>query len=156
MLSDTTRLRLRSQLEALDVILAGVSEQALVARPASGKWSALENLAHLARHHEVFLERLRRIRDETAPALARYRAEDDPEWSGWAALGAPDVLSRLRGLRAQLIAIVESLSPAELDRTGVHSAMGPLPVALWLEFFLLHEAHHLYAVLTRSREASPR
>jgi hypothetical protein len=27
-------------------------------------------------------------------------------------------------------------------------------VPLWLEFFLLHEAHHLYAILFRLRESS--
>ncbi|HVT60257.1 MAG TPA: DinB family protein [Thermoanaerobaculia bacterium] len=50
--------------------------------------------------------------------------------------------------------LVDSLTPDQLDRIGVHPAMGPLPIRLWLEFFLLHEAHHLYTILQRLRIAS--
>ncbi len=39
-------------------------------------------------------------------------------------------------------------SPA---RTGVHPTLGELPIPLWIEFFLLHEAHHLYVVMTLAR-----
>ena len=55
-LSPTLRDRLRSQLEAVVTILGGASPES-VSRPSrGGKWSAHENLAHLARHHEVMLE----------------------------------------------------------------------------------------------------
>ncbi|MGH7264614.1 MAG: DinB family protein, partial [Candidatus Rokuibacteriota bacterium] len=78
MLSSTTALRLKSQLDALPLILAGAAPDALARRPAPGEWSAQENLAHLARHHDVFLTRLRRVLVEDAPDLGRYRAEEDP------------------------------------------------------------------------------
>jgi hypothetical protein len=32
---------------------------------------------------------------------------------------------------------------------GVHPALGPLTIPEWLEFFLLHEGHHLYQVMLR-------
>jgi hypothetical protein len=151
-LSESTLLRLRSQLDAIDVILDGVGEDALRRRPTSGKWSALENLAHLARHHEVFLDRVRRILVEDRPAFPRYRAEDDPDWSGWSDRPPADVRERLGESRRELIELVEALAPEDVARTAVHAVLGEMPLTLWIEFFLLHEAHHLYAVFTRARE----
>jgi hypothetical protein len=148
--------RLETQLEALDLILARATPAGLDARPRPGEWSARENLAHLARHHAVFLDRLRRLVTEDRPALGRYRAEDDPEWASWQTLPPGELLTRLRALRAELVAIVRSLSPADSARTGVHPTFGEMDVAGWLGFFLLHEAHHLYTALVRVGEASRR
>ena len=78
-------------------------------------------------------------------------AEEDPEWPAWAALSTDEVLERLRALRLELTAAVSALSDQELARTGVHPTLGEMPLELWIEFFLLHEAHHLYVVLKRAR-----
>ena len=146
--------RLESQLEALSAILDRATPAALDARPRPDEWSARENLAHLARHHAVFLERLRRILVEDRPPLGRYRAEDDPEWPAWAVLPADEAVERLQSLRDDLVALVRSLSPAQSARTGLHPTFGEMDVAGWLHFFLLHEAHHLYITLVRVGEAS--
>jgi uncharacterized damage-inducible protein DinB len=122
--------------------------------PAPGKWSARETLAHLARGHEIFLARLNRMQTEDRPSLERYRAEQDPEWPNWVALPADEVLQRLRSLRLKLIDYFENLPDAALARSGVHSRFGEMTVIQWLEFFLLHEDHHLYSVFQRVREAS--
>jgi len=145
--------RLETQLEALGLILARATPTALDARPRPEEWSARENLAHLARHHAVFLERLRRLLAEDRPALGRYRAEEDPDWPAWRELPQDEVLHRLRTLRGELVAFVRSLSPAVSARTGLHPAFGEMDVAAWLDFFLLHEAHHLYTALVRVGEA---
>lgn len=150
-LAEPLLARLRSQLEAVQVAVGDASEERLRRRPASGAWSAHENLAHLARHHEVMLERLERILREDRPALARYRAEEDSSWPEWAARAPGEVLDALRALRSRLLARVEALSAEEAARIGVHASFGPLPLSAWLEFFLLHEAHHLYVTLTRAR-----
>jgi uncharacterized damage-inducible protein DinB len=153
MIKRSTQVRLETQLDALDTILAGATPAALATRPASGGWSAHEHLAHLARHHAVFLERLRHVAAEDAPRFARYRAEEDPQWTEWSALQMPEVLSRLRGLRADIIRWTAALSDAEAGRVGVHPLFGEQSVGDMLEFFLAHEGHHLYAVMTRLGEA---
>jgi len=150
-LAEGLRARLRTQLDALPVAIGDASPERLQRRPSSGAWSAHENLAHLARHHEVMLERIERILAEERPPLPRYRAEEDPFWPAWQSRAPGDVLKALRELRASLVARAEFLSAEEAGRVGVHSAFGPLPLAAWLEFFLLHEAHHLYVVMTRAR-----
>jgi len=151
-LPESTAIRLRTQLDCLPAILAGVSEGALDRRPNPEKWSARENLAHLARYHEMFLKRIARIRSEDRPLLARYVAEDDPKWPLWAALPVSEVLTRLRALRAEMLELVEQLPDKDLSRTALHSRFGEMTLAQWLEFFLLHEAHHLFVVMQRVRE----
>jgi hypothetical protein len=147
--------RLEHQLDALAFVLGDAPDEAVRAQPAPGKWSARDNLAHLGRVHELTLERLRRILDEDRPQLPRYRAEEDPEWARWQRLGTSDVLAELRRLRQQLDALVRGLSDDQLARSGVHPRFGEMTIPGWLEFFLLHEAHHLYQALARVGEASP-
>jgi uncharacterized damage-inducible protein DinB len=147
--SNSTRLqRCEAQLQDfLAVTLSGVSAETLNAKPIPGKWSAHEQLAHLARYHQIFLQRIDRILTEQAPEFPRYRAEDDPEWPAWTGLPTPQLLVRLSSMRAKLMARLRSLSEEDFARTGVHPKFGEMSLSLWLEFFLVHEAHHLYVVL---------
>jgi uncharacterized damage-inducible protein DinB len=153
MIKRSTQIRLETQLDALETILAGATSPALAARPASRAWSAHDHLAHLARHHAVFLDRLRRVAAEDAPRFARYRAEDDPQWPEWSALQISEVLSRLRDTRAEIVRWTAGLSEAEASRVGVHPLFGAQSIGEMLEFFLAHEGHHLYVAMTRLAEA---
>jgi DinB superfamily len=140
-----TLRRLETQLQALPAILGDATSEEIDARPASGQWSARENLAHLARHHEVMLARLARILTEEDPLLERYRAEDDPDWPRWSERSTRDLVNALSRLRARLIARVRSLSRAQAARVGVHSRLGPMTVRRWLEFFPVQDAQPVYA-----------
>ena len=123
------------------------SSDALFQAPAPGKWSAREHLAHLARYHEIFMERLERIVSEPAPTLARYKAEDDPAWPAWTQLSTKEILSRLDSLRPRLIRRLRALHDRDFQKTGIHPRLGEMTLSVWLEFFLVHEGHHLYTVL---------
>lgn len=146
--------RLATQLRSLELLLADATPAAINRRPPSGKWSARENLAHMARYHEVFLARARRILAEPAPQFPRYRAEEDPDWPAWVSLPIEEIRRRLFILRDELIREIQAIRPEDLSRIGEHSTFGEMPLDLWLEFFLVHEAHHLYATLQRIREQS--
>jgi hypothetical protein len=138
----------------LAIALDGVCVESLNANTVPGKWSAHEQLAHLARYHQVFLERIDCILNEQAPVLGRYRAEQDPEWRKWQEMPATQVLANLSSLRTKLMARLRSLSEQDFERTGVHPKFGEMSLSLWLEFFLVHEAHHLYVVLQLVRSKS--
>jgi uncharacterized damage-inducible protein DinB len=127
--------------------LRGVDLGSLADKTAPGKWSAHEQLAHLARYHQIFLQRIERILSEQAPAFSRYCAEEDPEWTTWSGLPTQQVLARLSSMRTKLMARLRSLTEGDFKRTGVHPKFGAMSLSLWLEFFLVHEAHHLYVVL---------
>ena len=120
--------------------------------PSPGKWSAREHLAHIARMHEVYERRIGAILSGDGPKLPAYRAENDPEWPKWQGLPAADILERARGLRSRLIDQVRPLTDLDLAKIGVHGKLGPFPLSLWLEFFLVHEGHHLYEILRLVRE----
>jgi hypothetical protein len=141
--------RLATQLDAVPALLGEATREALHQKSPSGKWSAHENLAHLGRQQEVFVARVRRILAEDAPLLPQYRAEEDPDWPAWVARPTDEVLRRMSSARAELTALLGGLTPAELARTGVHTRFGPMDLPLWVEFFLVHEAHHLYVILKR-------
>jgi uncharacterized damage-inducible protein DinB len=145
-------MRLRIQLASVDVLFAGANAERIDRRPVSGKWSARENLAHVGRYHEIFLERLHRILTEPSPRFARYRAEEDPGWQEWASRPIEEVRTRLKTLRLNLLDRIVGLRPVDYTRVGIHSSFGEMTLTLWLEFFLVHEAHHLYAILQRLRE----
>jgi len=151
--SNSTRLqRCETQLrDFLDEALRGVSAETISEPRVEGKWSALENLAHLARYQEIFLERVQRILKQDKPAFSIYRAEQDPEWAAWKGLAYKDAVARLAASREKLLARLKSLSADDYERTGVHPRFGTMTLALWLEFFLVHEGHHLYAVLQQVR-----
>jgi hypothetical protein len=151
--SNSSRLqRCATQLQDfLAVALNGVPADSLSVRAVPDKWSAQENLAHLARYHQVFLQRIDRIMAEQAPAFPRYRAEDDPEWNSWSSLPVQTMLARLSSMRAKLMARLQSLGEEDFKKTGIHPVFGAMDLSLWLEFFLVHEAHHLYVVLQQVR-----
>jgi hypothetical protein len=142
--------RLQRQLAALPQLIEGVPRQNLDKR-VGGKWSATENAAHLARHTELTIERVRRILAEEEPTFPPYRAEQDPEWPAWQARPFEEVMEKLRATRADLVARVALLTPEQLARTGRHARFGPLSLRTWLEFFLAHEGHHLYVLMKRAR-----
>ena len=131
--------------------LRGVSPEALSRRADPEKWSAIENLAHLARYHQVFLERIEQILTQSTPAFRGYRAENDPEWPRWASMPPAQLLTTLSSLRTKLMARLRSLNEEDFSRTGIHSKFGEMTLALWLEFFLVHEGHHLNVVLSQRR-----
>ena len=146
--------RLDTQLAALETVtsLARPGAGTLDARPAPEEWSAREHLAHLARHATVFLERVDRILGEDRPALGRYRAEQDPEWPEWRGLPLAEALARLASAQTRLSAWARGLGDDDARRTAVHPAFGEMPVSHWLDFFLLHQAHHLYVAMIRVAE----
>ena len=135
--------------------LRGVSLDSLALRANPEKWSALENLAHLARYHQVFLERIEQILTQQTPSFRGYRAENDPEWPRWAGMQPALLLTTLSSLRTKLMAKLRSLSDSDFSRTGIHSKFGEMTLALWLEFFLVHEGHHLNMVLQQRKAIPP-
>ena len=150
------RARLSTQLDSLSPMIAGLGAVELSRAPDNGKWTIHQHVAHLVRHHEIMLGRIERIRTEVSPSLDRYKAELDAAWPAMAARSTEAILELLHSLRRDLVAIADSLSADEWARVGIHPVLGRMNLVEWLDFFLLHEAHHLYAVrlLAGPRRAS--
>jgi uncharacterized damage-inducible protein DinB len=155
MTAELWKARVAGQFEALDWVITNIDAERFGRRPQVDKWSAHEHLAHVACSQQRFLERLRAILTTDRPAFRRYRAEHDPEWPQWQGLSRQRLLERLKTLEEELVTMIGSLSDAQLSRVGLHSTFGAMNVAQWLEFFLLHQAHHVYVAMTLAWRGRP-
>ncbi len=138
--------KLKTQYKEIDELLAALSSEQVLMRPTTDKWSILENVAHLVRYQEVFLQRMLRILSQENPLLERYKAENDPSFAPLQNLSQVEVIKKLERSRLDLIDFFENLPANEWGRLGTHPVLGALSIQDWLRFFLLHESHHLYTI----------
>ncbi len=152
-LSDVTLDRLKTQHEVIEVLTSGLSEDELRFRPVSDKWSVQENIAHLACYQPRVIARTNKILKEENPSFESYIPENDPEFPKFLTMTVSELISNLRSNRLELFHLVSNLTDEQLKRTGSHSKFGMMNLVEWTEFFLLHEAHHLYTIfkLIRSK-----
>lgn len=114
--------------------------------PKLGKWNAREHLAHLSCYQGVFLSRMHRLASGSiAETLPRYVPEEDPNWPMWQAKSLEE-LAEIFELRGQIMDHLAGLTPEQMAHTAPHSLLGVLDTSQWLEFFLLHEAHHMLTI----------
>ena len=145
-LSSSIAERLKHQHETIREIVAGCPDSELRERRITGKWSAFENIAHLAAYQPVFAGRLDRIAREPSPAFDRYVAENDPLFPEYLERPTASLLEQITADRIGICSVLLSADDAYLARIGTHPKFGRLTVSGWTEFFLLHEAHHLYTL----------
>jgi hypothetical protein len=152
MLSPSALTRLQYQHTTIRELIAGLTEQQLKRAIQPDKWSAFDNIAHLARYQPVFLLRLERIQTEQSPSFERYVADTDVQFIDYQQKPLGKLLSVLDTERALLMRKLRGMSEDELQRIATHPRYGALDVVKWTEFFLLHEAHHLYTIFMLVQE----
>lgn len=138
--------RLRSQHEAIPVIISQITKERLHQYPTPGKWSIYDNIVHLAKYQPVFIERVNTMLRDNGVTFERYTAETDPEFETWRTWELDVLLSRLQEDRMHIFSLVSNLTQEELMHVGVHKKFGVLTVTQWTEFFLLHESHHMFTM----------
>ena len=138
--------RLNNQHEAVAHIIAPLDAERVGRRPAPDKWSIHENIAHLASYQPVFIKRINAIIHEDEPRFERYRADDDPAFTEWRLRTTAVLLENLNNDRRRIFNLITSLGEADLACVGVHAKYGRLTIGQWVEFFLLHEAHHIFTI----------
>jgi len=146
---------LLTRLETQHSVVRQLLEQTppeIINTPAdSGKWSIHDQVAHIARYQSVFTERVQSMLRFDTPAFDRYNAELDSEFETWRSMDLFMVLSQLDHDRSFLYQQITSLTAEDLARCGEHPRFGKMDIPLWTEFFLLHEAHHLYSIFQLAR-----
>jgi uncharacterized damage-inducible protein DinB len=145
-LSSSIATRLEYQHRTIREIIGGLPDGALRREVNPGKWSAHSNIAHLAAYQPAFLNRLDRIGREHSPAFDRYVAENDPLFRGYLERSTASLLEQVEADRTAILTLFTQVDDSFLERTGAHPRFGLLTVVDWTEFFLLHEAHHLYTL----------
>ncbi len=145
-LSSSIATRLQFQHLGIREITADISPAALRYQVTPGKWSVFENVAHLAAYQPVFIDRLARLEREASPVFDRYIAESDPHFPAYLEKSPDELLACIDSDRALIRSTLDSPGEIFLEKTGSHSMYGLLTVPQWTEFFLLHEAHHLFTI----------
>jgi hypothetical protein len=145
-LPQTILERLKTQHEVIEVLVPGLSEDELRFRPVPDKWSIHENIAHLTCYQPRVLARTEKILVEDNPSFESYIPEEDPNFSQFLSMSVEKLLAHLKSNRIELVKLVSNLVDEQLKRTGTHSKFGKMNIIEWTEFFLLHEAHHIYTI----------
>jgi hypothetical protein len=151
-LSDSILTRLQFQHETILELITGLPEERLKQRVNPEKWSAFENIAHLAAYQPVFYRRLEVMESENDPGFERYTAESDPLFPAYLEKPLTGLTGAIAHDRAAITAKLRAMNDATLQRAGIHPKFGRLTVEQWAEFFLLHEAHHLFTLFKLVRD----
>lgn len=141
--------KLEGQGEEIRRLCAGLEEEAIAKRPASGKWSVKEVLAHIARIQEVFEGRLEALLTQDKPPIVSYSPERDAEFETVAAKSSAELLKLFGDGRARIVARLIALSPQDWHRPGTHPDYPSYDVHFCMEYMAHHEAHHIYQMFER-------
>ena len=118
-------------------------DDAMLRRPeAPGKWSVLEVIQHLADTEVVYAWRTRQILTQDRPPIQAY---DQDAWARVLQYGRADLavaLGQLRGVRTANLRLWRSLTPAQLERVGLHSERGPESLDLVIRMMGGHDLVH--------------
>jgi hypothetical protein len=139
--------RLKTQHLALREIIKDVNDKKLHTELEPGKWSISDNIAHLVTYQPVFLARAHRILKGDNPTFDAYRADDEPDFIAARQWTLQQMLTKLEGNRRQILELITNLTDDQLTLTATHPKYGQLTIPGWTEFFLLHEAHHLFTIM---------
>ncbi len=143
--------RLNSQHLAIKELIKNLDEEFINRRPEIGKWSIQENLVHIVSYHQVFLMRVNKIINSDNPYFDRYTSEGDANFDKMKKLLSVELLHHLKEERKKVTDFIFNLNKSELQKPGTHQKFGAMNVVEWTEFFLLHEAHHIYTIFKLSR-----
>jgi uncharacterized damage-inducible protein DinB len=144
--------RLQYQHKSLLDIIDGLSDEQIRRAIYPGKWSIFETLVHLATYQHVLIARLKKILDSSNPAFEKYTAESDPQFHDYCSKSTREVMQNLLTTRKEMSAGILSFKDEDLGKTGAHPIYGEMNLMQWLNFFLLHEAHHLFTIFKMSAE----
>jgi quinol monooxygenase YgiN/uncharacterized damage-inducible protein DinB len=127
----------------LRAAVAGMTDEQLRAAPVPGKWSTLQVVCHIADFEPVYADRMKRVIAEDQPPL---RGGDPDVFAAKLAYDARSVdeeLAVIESVRRHTARILRTLPAEAFERTGIHSADGPLTLATLLKRITNHIPHHV-------------
>jgi FMN phosphatase YigB (HAD superfamily) len=139
---------LRATPAALSTLLAGRSADELLHQPAAGEWSPTEVLCHLRDvEREVNLPRLRMILASHNPFIP---GQDTDPWAIERQYQQQDCLEAIADFmfaRIELLAMLESLSEPDWERSARHAIFGPTRLNELVNIIAGHDRLHVRQVL---------
>jgi hypothetical protein len=112
-------------------------------RPAPGKWSIAEILAHLADTEVAMGWRMRMVVSQPGSTLQPF---DQDAWAAAMRYEKRDPrksLDQYRGAREANVALLKSLAPADWKKSGMHPERGEQTVETIVRMTAGHDLNHL-------------
>jgi len=134
--------------QKLRKLLKGLTEKQLSRRPAPGKWSIKEIVAHLADGEVVLGSRYRFIAAHEKPAIQGYDQDLFVEMLGVENATTEDLLDDFEMARMVNIGLLTRLPDEAFARVGVHSERGEETIDTIVTLYAGHDRVHLAQVET--------
>ena len=144
--------RLHYQHKTLLDIIEGLSDEQIRRQVVTGKWSIFENIVHLQTYQHTMVARIKQMLENSSPLFPRYGAETDPEFIENCGKTTREIMQDMITVRKLMASEISSFPPEDLIKTGTHPVFGEMTILQWVNFFLLHEAHHLFAIYKLAAE----
>jgi len=129
--------------DAIRKLIAGVTERQLAIKPAPGKWSMKEIVAHLLDGEVVLGARYRMIAAHEKPPLMPYDQDAFVEKLGPLRAKAIDLVDDFAMARAVNIGLLERLPEDAWDRIGMHAERGEESIRSMVTMYAGHDRVHL-------------
>jgi len=129
--------------QRLSLLTKRVDRKKLAKRPAPGKWSVAEILAHMADSELAVAWRLRMILTSDGVPIQAY---DQDVWAGtfnYSRRDPKDSLERFRILRASNVALLKNVPKNLLGNYGMHAERGKETVSHLINMVAGHDLNHL-------------
>jgi uncharacterized damage-inducible protein DinB len=144
--------RLQYQHKSLLDLIEDLTDEQIRRQIITGKWSIFENVVHLQTYQHTFTDRIKQILEQDNPSFSRYTAEADPLFLDNCEKSSREIMQDLLTTRKEMAAGILSFNELDYSKTGQHPFFGKMNLLQWLNFFLLHEAHHLFTIFKLAAE----
>ena len=137
-------LRLQQAAPAkLASLVKGKTRKQLTRRPAPGKWSVAEIMAHLADAEIAISWRIRQILAKNAIPIQAYDQDAWADTFQYAKRDPRQSLANFRGLREANLALLKSVPRKLWENYGVHEERGNETIAHIVRMVSGHDINHL-------------
>jgi len=123
-------------------LLASASDERLRMRPASGKWSVGEILAHLAEDEISTAWRYRQMVEHNGVSLAGFDQDLWARLGDYGTRSPQESLELFRLLRRANLQFLRQLAPEQWECFGVHAERGRITVSDLASHMAGHDANH--------------
>ena len=136
--------RLARTPDDLAAVIASADDTALSRRPSAHAWSAKEIVCHVRDTEEPFLAFFQAMLERDEPRYddggAPERWVDDRQYRR---NDTAEALETFRRRRAESLAFLRHLTPAQWARRGIHAARGTLTLAQFAGLLATHDMDHV-------------
>lgn len=127
-------------------LVRGVPRTRLTKRPAPGKWSVGEILAHLSDTELVGGYRVRTILGAPGTPIQAYDQDKWAEAGGYARRDPRESLALFSTLREANLKLLKSLRPEQWKQSGMHAERGEESIEKIVRMFAGHDRNHIQQI----------